>query len=117
MDKGVGFLALNIRRVSPTARRSRTLLGGIAVGLPLLMALIAQAAPAPQKQPKTPTNKSAPTHAAQSPASPSLKLRYNRDIRPILAENCFACHGPDSAARKAGMRLDRFPHATADRGG
>jgi mono/diheme cytochrome c family protein len=34
------------------------------------------------------------------------KLEYNRDIRPILAENCFACHGPDSAARKAGLRLD-----------
>jgi hypothetical protein len=36
-----------------------------------------------------------------------LKLEYNRDIRPILAENCFPCHGPDSAARKADLRLDR----------
>lgn len=34
-------------------------------------------------------------------------IEYNRDIRPILAENCFACHGPDSAARKAGLRIDR----------
>jgi hypothetical protein len=33
-------------------------------------------------------------------------IRYNRDIRPILAEHCFACHGPDSAARKAKLRLD-----------
>src|SRR6516162_8266207 len=35
------------------------------------------------------------------------KLQYNRDILPILSENCFACHGPDKAARKAGLRLDQ----------
>ena len=34
------------------------------------------------------------------------KLEFNRDIRPILVENCFACHGPDKNARKAGLRLD-----------
>ncbi len=38
---------------------------------------------------------------------------YNRDIRPILADNCFACHGADSAARKADLRLDQFDAATA----
>jgi hypothetical protein len=31
---------------------------------------------------------------------------YNRDIRPIFAENCFACHGLDKSARKAALRLD-----------
>src|SRR5262249_25578921 len=40
-------------------------------------------------------------------AAAAGKLEYNRDIRPILAENCFQCHGPDSAARKAELRLDR----------
>jgi hypothetical protein len=40
-------------------------------------------------------------------ASADDAIEYNRDIRPILAENCFACHGPDSAARKAELRLDQ----------
>jgi hypothetical protein len=35
------------------------------------------------------------------------KLEYNRHIRPILSDNCFACHGPDSASRKAELRLDQ----------
>jgi mono/diheme cytochrome c family protein len=38
--------------------------------------------------------------------SPGAEVEYNRDVRPVLAENCFACHGPDSAARKADLRLD-----------
>ncbi len=33
-------------------------------------------------------------------------LRYNRDIRPILSDNCFACQGPDKANQKAGLRLN-----------
>ncbi len=36
----------------------------------------------------------------------SADLEYNRDVRPILAENCFACHGFDKAKREAGLRLD-----------
>ncbi|MBL8866599.1 MAG: DUF1553 domain-containing protein [Planctomycetia bacterium] len=43
---------------------------------------------------------------ASTTAAADKKLEYNRDIRPILAENCFACHGPDSAARKGRLRLD-----------
>ena len=42
------------------------------------------------------------------------KLEYNRDIRPILSGNCFACHGPDSAKREAGLRLDLQTAATAE---
>ncbi len=49
----------------------------------------------------------APAPKLAQPVKPNTSgIEYNRDIRPILAENCFACHGADSAARKAGLRLD-----------
>src|SRR5579871_2273788 len=34
------------------------------------------------------------------------KVLYDRDVRPILADNCYACHGPDAQQRKAKLRLD-----------
>src|SRR6266540_2483735 len=40
-------------------------------------------------------------------AGTAAKIDFNRDIRPIFSENCYACHGPDKDKRKAGLRLDR----------
>jgi hypothetical protein len=39
-------------------------------------------------------------------AQPARPVEFNREVRPILADNCFTCHGPAKATRKAGLRLD-----------
>ena len=53
------------------------------------------------------------TAIAATPAGELLD--YNRDIRQILSDNCFHCHGQDSGSRKSGLRLDE--RAVALRGG
>jgi Protein of unknown function (DUF1553)/Protein of unknown function (DUF1549)/Concanavalin A-like lectin/glucanases superfamily/Planctomycete cytochrome C len=55
--------------------------------------------------------------ASPPPAEQSHKVDFDREIRPILADNCFACHGPDEKQRMANLRLDETERLFVDRGG
>src|SRR5947209_956266 len=41
-----------------------------------------------------------------SQKTPAISLDFNKDIEPILADNCYQCHGPDPGGRKANLRMD-----------
>jgi Protein of unknown function (DUF1553)/Protein of unknown function (DUF1549)/Concanavalin A-like lectin/glucanases superfamily/Planctomycete cytochrome C len=48
---------------------------------------------------------------------PNDPIQFNRDIRPILSEHCFTCHGPDDSKRQSKLRLDLENFAKGDLGG
>ena len=54
--------------------------------------------------------------SGQQPTPASGRIDFNRDIRPILSDKCFACHGPDAPNNKSKLRFDTEAHALADLG-
>ena len=53
---------------------------------------------------------------ASSLVAEEAPLSFNEDIRPILSDRCFRCHGPDAENQRSEFRLDTREHATADLG-
>ncbi len=71
---------------------------------------------------EAPATSAAPAHVVAKTESSApvaragkAKLSFNEHVQPILAENCYACHGVDPGSRKADLRLDRAEHALRKR--
>ena len=88
---------------------------GCAVGAGLLVWLLAGLHGRADVSTRSPAVVQAADKPAQARADTTTPIDFNRDIRPILSDRCFACHGPDAAVavNQGGFRLDQFDTATA----
>lgn len=95
-----------LARPTDVARRSAAMLAWLSL-VAVVSPLFAQTSPPPAGR----STAAAPADRPQLPET----IEFNRDIRAILADNCYACHGPDKNKREAELQLDSFESATAAR--
>src|SRR5262249_2760099 len=57
------------------------------------------------------------SRAAHADSAAPQQVRFSLQIRPLLSDRCFSCHGPEDRSRQADLRLDNFAGATKDLGG
>jgi mono/diheme cytochrome c family protein len=103
------------RRRPLTAVQVETVRRWIDQGAPWPDGAVAKAAPAasPPPQPTGPPGAAALSAHSTAPRKDDALVSFNKDVRPILADNCYACHGPDRNRREMELRLDLEEVATA----